>query len=52
MEVTNESLKQCPECLEETEELVEFDGEQMCPECAEHFQNDRDERERAPDGAY
>lgn len=49
MEATNESLKQCPECLELVEELVGFDGEEgntvpamMCPECAEHFRNEQD----------
>lgn len=29
----------CPECLEPTEGLVDFQGSQMCPECAAEFEN-------------
>ena len=47
MEATKTKSFQCPECLEQTYELVKFEDEEMCPECFEHFENDRLERELA-----
>jgi hypothetical protein len=30
----------CPECEEPCDELVEYDGYKMCPECKEYTSND------------
>lgn len=30
----------CPKCLEETNELIEYDGEEMCEECAGYLDNE------------
>lgn len=36
--------EECPYCAEE-DELIDHDGEKMCPLCAEHFQNESDQYE-------
>ena len=42
----------CPICEEKTEKLVKFDKEKMCPECAEHMQNEADLYESELEASY